>query len=380
MLKAIGTGILIIISGIFGLSFRATTIPTTSVPMQKVAEPKQIVATSTKTFATTTAQSKTANKPTVAKKIKPVATALATNKKMSAVSATSTPIQTTPQVPFETLNILVRKSLVNILCSTEAGGPLSPISGSGVIISATGVILTNAHIGQFFLLKDFDGQKNSVECAIRTGNPASLAYTAELIYISPTWISENKTILIDPVAKGTGEHDFAFLLITGKIDGTSLPTAQPFLPISLSEGNPINSYALLASYPAGFLGGQSILQNLYQTSAITTVKDVFTFGSTTIDLISVPGTVVSQKGSSGGAVVNGAGQLIGIISTESEANTTGQTDLRAITLAYINRDLKNESGSSLYDILAFPADYATNFNQNIAPKLTEILTNAILKK
>ena len=122
------------------------------------------------------------------------------------------------------------------------------------------------------------------------------------------------------------------------------------------------------------------MQNLYQTSAITTVKDVFTFGSTTIDLISVPGTVVSQRGSSGGAVINGKGELMAVISTESEADTTGKTDLRAITTAYINRDLENESGSGLADLLSFPDAYAQNFNSTIAPKLTEILTNAILKK
>ena len=179
---------------------------------------------------------------------------------------------------------------------------------------------------------------------------------------------------------GTGEHDYAFLLITGNIDGTPLATSTPFLPIDFAAKNPTGQFALLASYPAGFLNGQTILQDLFQSSATAAVQQVFTFGTDTPDLLSVPGTIISQSGSSGGAVVNAQGQLEAIISTDTAAAQTSGRDLNAISLSYINRDLQAESGQSISDLLSFPSDYADDFNQNIAPKLTEIITDALLKK
>lgn len=398
MLKTVGVTILLFISVVFCVvAYTLATMPesifapiitgketATTTNSAKPISPMSPISP-IESVSTTTIKLKTPVKPTTAKKI--TATTPTTSPKQTPVvetpstgSGQATPVQTTPQIPFETINVLTRKTVVNILCSADAGSSLSPVTGSGVVIRNDGVILTNAHLGQFFLLKDFNGQKNSVQCVIRAGNPAYPAYTAELVYISPAWIAENKTILTEQNPKGTGEHDYAFLRITGKIDGSPMTEKIPFLPISLSENNATGNYVLLASYPAGFLGGQSILQDLFQSSAITKIGDVYTFGSSTIDLISVPATIVSQKGSSGGAVVDGQGELIGIITTETEAEQTGDRDLRAITLSYINRDLKAESGSDLADILSSPAEYAKSFNQNIAPKLTEILTNAILKK
>ena len=294
---------------------------------------------------------------------------------------TITTIKTVPQTPIDlvTINSQTRMALVNILCNTKFGGPLSPISGSGVVVSSDGVILTNAHIAQFFLLKDLDG-KNSVQCVIRTSSPAYATYNAELVYISPTWVSQNKSILLEAEPKGSGEHDYAFLRIIERIDGSVMPASIPFLPINLSEADSTGQFVLLSAYPAGFLGGQSIVQSLFQSSAETTIQKVFTFSKNTSDVLSIPGTIISQKGSSGGAVVNGGGELIGIITTDTDAIQTSARDLNAITTSYINRDLKAESGSTIVDILVSSTAYAQNFNANIAPKLTEILTNALLQK
>ncbi len=137
---------------------------------------------------------------------------------------------------------------------------------------------------------------------------------------------------------------------------------------------------MLASYPAGFLGGISIEKDLYQTSAITQISDIFTFGKNTVDVISIPGTVVSQKGSSGGAAVNDQSKLVGIITTSTNANTTGARDLRAITTAYINRDLNAEANTNLTYLISHADDLATTFNKTIALTLTKILTDSILGK
>ena len=115
--------------------------------------------------------------------------------------------------PPSDLNTLARGSLVNILCLTQgAHHIITPISGSGVVVDDRGVILTNAHIAQFYLFEDFPTE-DFITCEIRTGSPAQSSYKAELLYISPPWISDNAKTIVSENPMGTGEHDFAFLVI-----------------------------------------------------------------------------------------------------------------------------------------------------------------------
>lgn len=283
-----------------------------------------------------------------------------------------------PESPqdFEELNEKSRKSIVNILCKTN-GNDLSTITGTGVIIDPHGIILTNAHIGQYFLLKDYKF-KNFVECTVRTGEPAYPKYEAELVYISPKWVEANKSILTEENPKGTGEYDFAFLRITKSVDKTPLPSFDYIKPDTreiINEGEPV----LLASYPAGFLGSISVLKGLYITTTITTVQKIFTFKETTIDLLSVGGTALSQKGSSGGAVVDQYGKLIGLISTSSEGDTTSQRDLRAITLAHISRSLE-ESFGGLNSFLSLDMETTADiFQTTLFPTLSQLIINELEK-
>lgn len=341
-----------------------------------------VLPTTGETEEDTTIVATTTIEVAVTQTTKPTTTPKITQKATTTIAvATSTPPKPTIVLPppdFEIINKTTRAAMVNILCTTK-GGELSPITGTGIIIDSKGLILTNAHLGQYFLLKNFQ-IKDFLTCIARTGSPAYPTYNLELVYISPAWIDDNKTLLTSQNPTGTGEHDFAFLRITGKIDGSNLPPSFPYVNPSIREVLLQNESVLLASYPAGFLGGLSVLQDLSLTSAIGNIKEVFTFDSGTIDLISIPGTVVSQKGSSGGAIVDGDSRLIGTVVTSTIDGSTSTRDLRAITLAYINRDLQSELGMSLEAFMSQDiSSFAKKFQETTAPTLSKILINEILK-
>ena len=295
--------------------------------------------------------------------------------KIETSSASNIPKIQIPEPNFEQINTNSRKTIVNIFCTTKYND-LSPISGTGVIISGDGLILTNAHIGQYLLLKDFR-EKDYLKCVGRTGSPAYPKYNLELVYISPNWVAENKRLLKEQNPQGTGENDFSFLRITSNIDGTPIENfiyIEPNTNESINVGEPV----LLVSYPAGFLGGLSIIQDLNITSAITKIQDVFTFRDGTIDVVSVGGTVVSQKGSSGGLVVDRNTSLIGIITTSSDGETTSTRGLNAITSAYISRDLNKEEGINLNDFIKLDhKTFSSNFLSNKAPDLAKQIIDVL---
>jgi hypothetical protein len=294
--------------------------------------------------------------------------------------------QTLPPAPprsinAEALNTQTRGGLVNILCMTSGGG-VHPVSGSGVFVDSRGVILTNAHIGQFFLLKDYPTQGN-VDCVIRTGGPAQPQYHATLLYLPLPWVVANASQLTAPQAKGTGENDYAFLLVTDAVGTVTLPSAFPNLPMTTAEPD-TNDSELLAGYPAGFLDGITIEKNLYPTSAYAKVTELYTFGEkNNVDLISIGGTIVSQGGSSGGAVVRTTdGKLEGIIATATSADTTAQRDLRAITIGHIDRSLAAQGQGGVSGLLLSQdlKTRAANFASTLAPQEKDLLIKAIERR
>jgi hypothetical protein len=282
---------------------------------------------------------------------------------------------------FTTINEETHKALVNILCSSTVETPVSSITGSGVIISPNGVIITNSHVAQLFLVKDYPSE-NSIDCIIRTGSPARATYRAELLYIAPQWIQAHAQDILNEHPTGTGENDYAFLRITERTDPqTKLPDSFPYVVFdTTTEKIGTGNQALVAAYPAGFLDGSTIQKNLYIASSIATIGEYFTFHGAGIDLFSLGGTIVSQGGSSGGAVVSDENKLIGIIVTSTQATTTAERDMRAISIAHINRSLIETLGSSIATLISGNiALTAESFNTNIAPTLTSLLLTYIIK-
>ncbi len=275
-----------------------------------------------------------------------------------------------PPESFAVVNDAARAALVNILCMPQ-GGMMQPISGSGVIIDPRGVILTNAHVAQYVLLSQ--SPQINLSCTVRAGAPALARWSADVLYIPPVWVEAHAREVSVARPMGTGEHDYALLLIARSLDGSPLPIF-PSLPVDTREAIGFQGdQVLVASYPAEFIGAFAAQFNLYPATSITTIQQLLTFVANTVDLISLGGVVEAQSGSSGGAVVNAWGRLIGLISTTSEGNTTATRDLRAITLSYISRDLAAQTQFDLPTILGGDVVLeALDFNTNIAPHLIEL--------
>lgn len=275
-------------------------------------------------------------------------------------------------IPFEAVDAITRPALVNILCKPRGGAvALSPVSGSGVIIDPRGVILTNAHVAQYVLLAQ--SARINLSCAVRTGAPAVPRWSAEVLYIPPVWVEAHAKEVAAAHPMGTGEHDYALLRITGSLDATPLPIPFPHLPVDTRESIGFSGDRVLAvSYPAEFLASAAQF-NMYPTSSVTTIGQLLTFVAKTVDVISLGGIIAAQGGSSGGAVVNGWGRLIALISTISEGDTTATRDLRAITLSYIDRDLATQTRFDIATTLGGDiAAEALDFNTKVAPKLIEL--------
>ena len=149
--------------------------------------------------------------------------------------------------------------MVNIFCLSKRGVLVAPISGSGIIIDERVFILTNAHVAQYLLLKDFL-IPGYIECFIRVGSPAQPRYKAEILTISSFWIEDNAKSLLEPNTPSTGENDYALLYITERTDPNALlPDSFPALtPFPVNTGATNGDSILVASYPAGFLGGVTI--------------------------------------------------------------------------------------------------------------------------
>ncbi|MBI4079720.1 trypsin-like peptidase domain-containing protein [Candidatus Kaiserbacteria bacterium] len=297
------------------------------------------------------------------------------SQKMASVRRIQNPYNS-PPLSARTVIARTRAALVNILCITD-NAPLQTISGSGVIIDPRGIILTNAHVGQYVLLAQ--SGRTSLSCTIRTGAPAEPRWHAEVLYIPPTWIREHAKDITKAVQTGTGEHDYALLLITDLSAQSAPPASFPYLPVDTREGIGFpTDTVLVASYPSEFAGPQVTQFNLNPATSLTSAKELLTFSTDTVDLLSVGGVPAAQSGSSGGAIVNMWGYLIGIITTTSEGPTTADRELRALTLSYINRDLRTQTGLNLAELLAEdPAALAAHYRANLAPPLTNLLIDQI---
>jgi len=333
---------------------KATTSATST---QKIAVPEKIAKVPPKVAETVAPKTATTTVPSSA----PVAS-------VPIPTAIPAPTPPAPTTPLDSVVYAAREALVNIICYASTASGVHSISGSGMIIDPKGIILTNAHVAQYFLLND-----RNVSCTIRMGSPAIDAYKAKLIYISPAWITANANVLTQTSPSGTGEYDFAFLAITKSATSVTLPSAFPFLPLATKPSLPTTP-VVIASYGAQFLASRQIQYALFPTIVIGSVKEVFTFAVNTVDVLALGGSAAAQEGSSGGGVVDMSGSLVGTITTSTIEGAPDTRSLDAITASYIRAEYASETGQALDLLLAEPTSTAVANFVPKAPALESILT------
>lgn len=229
----------------------------------------------------------------------------------------------------------LKAATVNLYCTFRSGNKRFAASGSGVFVSERGVILTNAHVAQYFLLPRKEG-KVTGSCSVRTGSPAKDQYTASVLYISPKWFAGSPT---SPT--GTGEYDFALLYVTDAKKG-SLPSLFPKLPIEVAESPRVTDGVTIAGYPTEKLSSDAVRKKLKISAASSTVTNVRNFTPHVLaDVLTIAPSTANAHGVSGGPIINSQGEVIGL----ATAVSSGKTDrtLRAVSLPYINRTLQAET-------------------------------------
>lgn len=266
----------------------------------------------------------------------------------------------------------IEAALVNIFCTARAGNTVRTITGSGVFIDQRGIILTNAHIAQFFLLTE-DATQTTTQCVVRQGSPTIAKYEVHLLYVSPAWITSNAHQLYTEKPSGTGEYDFALLYVTRALK-EDMPEIFPSL-VPAPRTYLFNQMKVRAAgYPAEMLTIDNIRAPLVPTVATTSVTKLFTFGSGEIDLVAIAPSTVGQQGSSGGPIVNEDGTIVGLIVTRGNTLEEGTRSLRALTLSYINRTLTEETGLDLTRTLAGNITLrAEVFYETVAPYFRALL-------
>ncbi|RJR12772.1 serine protease [Candidatus Parcubacteria bacterium] len=340
----------------------------------KIETPARFVATTSDASSMTASAVKAADLETV-----PLHSEMSTSSNNSTQKSprqTAKPrIHNSSESGLDAVDARVRSALVNIQCFAGTRGVRS-ITASGVLIDSRGIILTNAHVAQHVLLSQ--SPEINLDCYAYYGSPAHPLWNLEVLYVSPTWIKKHAGDIKKERSIGTGEFDYALLRVTNSTAGIPQSMILPFLRFDTRSIPALpEDTVFVASYPAEFVEKEEDLNALI---SITSIQELLTFGDGAADVISVGGVAGAQSGSSGGALVDLSGRLLGIITTTSDSPTVSERDLRAISVHYVNKTLQRESGLDLQTILhADLPTLAESFATNIAPALIDLLVDAVKK-
>jgi hypothetical protein len=259
-----------------------------------------------------------------------------------------------PQVENTETGIAIKNNLiddvvVNIVCVNRQVNRISMTTGSGVIVSPSGLVLTNSHVANTFLFDDENSDEHK-ECSIRRENIPTYGFNAELVYLPADWLIENQSFFTEAEPRGSGENDYALLAITSNTNpALSLPESFDFVNFVTKEDDIEKDLNItVAAYPGLTSGVFEIDSNAKFRKVSTQIDDLVTFNRTTIDIISTKPNQVAKKGSSGGGVFSN-GELLGLITTTDDEGDG--TFANALTLPYIIRDFRNDTNKSFINFI-----------------------------
>lgn len=270
------------------------------------------------------------------------------------------PQQNTPAIIIPTVTTVnrehrIKNSIVNVYCSIQNGRNVKVITGSGVVIDPRGIVLTNAHVGQFPLLQDSSIAQN-MDCSIRTGSPVNKTYGVKTLYVSKDWINTHYRNISQINFSETGEADIAILQIVDKATGTATNKTFDYLLLSSSAPS-INDQISIASYPADILGINGVNSLLTVQIEHLRVSNVFNFTySSQPELVETSDSIQAQHGSSGGALLNNQDQLTGIIAITVSGDSPLMKHARALTIPHISAVIQKDTGNSLNSLLSQSTD------------------------
>lgn len=233
---------------------------------------------------------------------------------------------------------LLDTAVVQIICQL---GPNLFVSGSGVIVSDQGIILTNAHV-----------VKDAMDCVFRAENPAASEGKVKVVYVGDT---ENKI-------SGTNipKEDFAFLKITDLTDRSPLKRPFKFLKLNAHFAPQIGDGFYLAAYASELIGKGGIMsgtQNLVFTTA--SALDLFATddAAKVPEVIELSGNISTQEGSSGSPIISPRdGSVVALVFGQDKGDdATVDTSKRkefAFLVSYIDSVIRREKGKSLQDFVS----------------------------
>jgi len=262
----------------------------------------------------------------------------------------------------------IKSAVGNIFCTIIEAGRVRKITGSAVAISNNGVMLTNAHVAEYIMLENTKAMSN-ISCFVRTGSPAARAYKASVIYLPSEWVSANKDNMKYAALSGTGENDYALIVLNEKVTGSTAPD------LSFIEGNAqevsVGSDILLAGYPA--FGGNIIDNALYSVVEKSQVKDIWRLNRSNSDLMGTAPTILAAHGSSGGAAASPQGKLLGIIVATTADTYTGKPNLRLISFNYISKDIESKTRKTLSHFIKHADSESVAFISGEGARLSQTL-------
>lgn len=218
---------------------------------------------------------------------------------------------------------------VQIFCTTKD----RLYSASGIIVNRGGLILTNAHVAEIVKTA---GEEN---CKARHGNPAWEFSGVRQVYAADA----------EPKIPGTtvSQRDFAFLRLDGPREAF---TSAAVAVLLADEGASL--YTL--GYPSEFLQNIAAFSNsnlVFSRLRIDQYADLDGDLTTAEGYVS-RGGIALQQGSSGTALFDQEGSVLGIIFATTKGATTADREGVALSMPYIDRVLKTETGQGLLEFIA----------------------------